>query len=114
MSHSDPNRRDFYRLQYPEGHRPVAKIGGHRFETIEISEHGLRLDQLAPPADSPSPLNFETGSVHTVGIELPDGPVIVVGEILRHEGNVIVFRLEQGISFARMLEEQRRLRRLQN
>jgi hypothetical protein len=37
-----PERRRFFRLEYPPDDRPLLKIGKNTFEVVDISERGVR------------------------------------------------------------------------
>ena len=97
-------RRRFYRLRLPTVERLSAQVNGQPFWVLELSEGGLRV----VPAD-PQNMPDLTDDVD-IEISLPCGePLRVKGRVARRDGKEVVVVDLRGVSFAEMLEQQRRL-----
>ena len=59
------SRRQFYRLRYPAGLRPVVWIDESEYELVELSEHGARI--------TCSENRFEIGAILTGAVLFSDG-----------------------------------------
>jgi hypothetical protein len=103
MSDSGPSdRRDFYRLRYPETDRPKLSFDNMEYHVVEISELGARIHlarrQLSDGRKVAGWIRFSDGEASPVE-----------GSVLRTEGNEAVIQLSLGVTLKRMLAEQRRL-----
>lgn len=96
-------RRAFYRLRYPEAESPCLLFDNNEFHVVEISELGVRIcirrrARLVAGAEIAGWVRFRDGEA-----------VPVEGSVLRVERYEAVIQLTLGISFKRMIDEQRRL-----
>ncbi len=95
-------RRQFYRLRYPEADRPKLQFDNMEYHVVELSESGVRIALS----------RWQLGDGRSVvgWIRFYDGEAIPIeGIVLRTEGEEVVVQLSLGVSLKRMLDEQRRL-----
>ncbi|WED20649.1 PilZ domain-containing protein [Vibrio sp. JC009] len=98
-------KRQFYRLRYPDHDRPIISIMDEEFYVCEISEQGMRIVFVS---DTPVEVGVIISGLVTF---YDDKSVEVQGTILRqHESEVAVKLIDDGISFRRMTQEQMHLR----
>jgi hypothetical protein len=96
-------RRDHFRIIYPQRVRPRLSAGHQTYEVVDLSEGGLR---LAPAAGAPVP---------SVGDELTgalrfrrDGETVLIrGTVVRVEPNHIALQLAVGLGYKLVVAEQR-------
>lgn len=103
------NQRRFYRLPYPDPMMPKMRIGDSEYLVPEISEGGLRIRQCRGIDKNPF-LEFREGDEVTGTITFDDGEVLGISGIIyrRDKQDYIIAPLE-GISFKRIVLEQRRV-----
>ena len=98
MAHSI-NRREFYRLSYPNSDRPLIRFGKKVLPVAEISEEGVKIahDGQCPALDEPfrGTIIFQDGEQATVE-----------GVVYRLDDRDFVVKLTQGISIRRITLEQ--------
>jgi PilZ domain len=107
------NRRRHFRVRYPEGCRPVARLGspgsGALATVIDVSEIGLRLllGHTSPV------LEAEPGTVVSGTVRLHDGfSYVVSGRLVRVEGNFVCVELDDvRVPFPAVIAEQRWVRK---
>lgn len=93
-------RRQLFRLKYPKRMRPTLVIEARPYNVTELSEGGLKFEMGRA-------ILFPT-SIEAV-LHLDDEILDVSGELRTFRANeAIVINLE-GVSFKRMMEEQRRV-----
>ena len=96
------NRREHFRLCYPEADRPLLLCGALSVPVVELSATGMRVlgehEPLWPGADFAARLRFSDGVV-----------IGVTGTVLRRETDVTVLKFRTGVPFRQMLGEQRRV-----
>ncbi|GAB6062147.1 PilZ domain-containing protein [Deferrisoma palaeochoriense] len=107
--HLAGNRRETYRIHYPEGDRPRFGILGNGgngeprwFEVLDASEEGIRFraaDGFVPGDEVEGRVEFPTGRWARVQ-----------GTVIRVEGDQVGLRLTRTIPGAIIVEETRRLR----
>lgn len=99
------NRRDFFRIPYPEDERPRLVLGSTICEVLDCSEGGLLF--------RPSPLELYEVGQHVDGrLRLIGGhEAQVAGRITRVTEDAVSVKLEVGIPFGIILKEQLHLRR---
>ena len=99
------NRREYYRIPFPETERPRVVVGTSISEVIECSERGLSYHPAANPAD--------VGEVVEGRIRFPRGVELPIrGEVVRAgEGRISLELRGTGIPFAVIFQEQLHLRR---
>src|SRR5688572_18280517 len=103
-----PNRRDHYRIQFPQEERPRILLdsqGAVRLvcDVIECSESGLRF--LSPTRSLRGAGTAVSGTVVFAG----GAEVRVSGTVIRVQGEEVALRLgREGIPLGVVLEEQRR------
>ncbi|MCA9264291.1 MAG: PilZ domain-containing protein [Planctomycetales bacterium] len=97
------NQRRFFRLAYPLSDRPQLLLDGRNYEVSEISERGLRIYCTQTS-------KFEVGQCVEGVIIFHDGESAKIsGTVGRlSDIEVVVVRVE-GVTFARMVDEQRHL-----
>ncbi len=95
------NRRETYRLSYPEGGRPTLHVPGlpkGPLEVLDVSEEGVRC--RLPPGVSVS------GTVEAT-LHFPSGrKADVHGVAVRREGSELALRLSRGVPSRLLIEEQ--------
>lgn|GEM_PF-1320474 len=102
----DANRRDYYRIDYPDSHRPRLWASFGCLEVLDCSETGLRYRLSGEPAP-------EVGAEVEGRLRLGSGRDLRVhGRVTRvREGSVALDLSEPGIPFRVILQEQIHLRR---
>lgn len=95
------NRRETYRLAYPEGNRPklyASSLSDHPFEVLDVSEEGLRLR---------APLAISVGEMVEATLLFPSGRrASVCGGVVRREGSEVALHLVRGVPAKVLIEEQ--------
>ncbi len=108
--HLAGNRRETFRIPYPEGERPrLGLLTGEQaaaeprwFEVLDASEEGLRFR---------SDGGFTLGQAVEARVEFPTGRwARVKGEVVRVDGDQVGLRLTRPIPAGIIVEETRRLR----
>lgn len=99
------NRREYYRIPFPETDRPRVVVGTSISEVIECSERGLSYRPAAEPGD--------LGEVLEGRIRFPRGVELPIrGEVVRVTDDRVSLSLKgTGIPFAVIFQEQLNLRR---
>jgi hypothetical protein len=99
------NRREYYRIPFPESDRPRVVVGTAISEVIECSERGL---SYHPASEAGGLGEVQEGRLRFPrGVELP-----IRGEIVRVSGDRVSLSLQgTGIPFAVIFQEQLHLRR---
>jgi hypothetical protein len=99
------NRREYYRIPFPESDRPRVVVGTTISEVIECSERGLSFEPAAEPGD--------VGDVVEGRIRFPRGVELPIrGEVVRIGDDRVSLSLKgTGIPFAVIFQEQLHLRR---
>lgn len=98
-SHPD---RALFRVEYPFGERPACLISGGRYEVLDISERGMRLN-----TEGHTP--FVRGAKVRAVIHFQDFQETVEGTVLRGNEREAVFQLREGFSLECIRREERRL-----
>ena len=97
-------KRQYYRVEYPDPLRPTVKIRKHAFEIVNISEKGVMFVVEKKTAFGrwvSGEVTFSDGE--TVGIE---------GKIVRkHKNNIGMFLTIKHIPYPKILSEQRMIAR---
>ena len=100
---SQDDRRDHYRLGYPEAERPTVRINDVDYLVADLSEGGARI-LLAGGPGLPQDERF-AGTVL-----FPDGEAVPIeGVVLRSTEKHMVVKLSKAIGQKRMIAEQRRI-----
>ncbi len=103
-SYDGRDKRKYYRLHYVErALMPKAKILGSELLISEVSERGIRL--IVNNVEG-----YYVGRKITANLKLYTSNITVDGEIIRLVNNEVILKLNDGVSFKQMLEEQRHLR----
>ncbi len=102
----DANRRDYYRIDYPDSHRPRLWVPFGCLEVLDCSETGLRYRLSGEPAP-------EVGAEVEGRLRLGSGRDLRVhGRVTRVREDAVALDLsEPGIPFRVILQEQIHLRR---
>ena len=103
MSDKRDNHRRYYRLAYPSTMMPSMHIAGREYVVVEISEGGLRIRCED---------RFEFGTGDEVRGEIvfqDDDAISISGVVLRCERHDLIIAPLEGISFKRVVFEQRRI-----
>lgn len=99
------NRRQHYRIPFPEDERPRFVVGLAISEVIECSERGLSYHPSAAPGEVGDEIDGRLRFPR--GVELP-----VRGEVMRVQDDCVSVALKgAGIPFAVIFQEQLHLRR---
>lgn len=97
--------RAYYRLRYPDAERPRLQFDNSEYEVVELSELGGRIHLGGR--------ELRSGTAISGWVRFRDGESAPIeGQVIRTEGKEAVLQLTEGVSFSRMLAEQRRLIRL--
>lgn len=102
---TEEQRRQFFRLRYPKGERPHAKILDRDFLICEISEEGTRILFTNSHPVSRGITIKGTITFHD-GVKIP-----IEGQVLRLDNNELVAQLTKGPDLKRMTAEQIYLRK---
>ena len=99
------NRREFYRIPFPETERPRVVVGTSISEVIECSERGLSFQPATGAGD--------VGDLVEGRIRFPRGVELPIrGEVVRVGDDRVSLALHgTGIPFAVIFQEQLHLRR---
>lgn len=102
---ASPNARSVYRIVYPERERPQLLLPTGTVHVLDCSEAGLRY--LDPTGRTPT-----LGTVVAGRVRFATGDEIDVrGRVVRIGEQDVALKLDApGIPFARIFDEQRRLR----
>jgi hypothetical protein len=95
------HERAFYRLVYPIAHRPTLRVGGDRFQVVDLSEQGIRY--LHPGPSAPTPGSGVVGLLHLESGERLE----IEGRVVRLEPPYVALELTRGVPFGLMLAQQR-------
>ena len=96
-------RREHYRVHYPECDRPAVKILGRDFEVEEIAERGIKVCAMKEAVEDFDETAFFTITFH-------DGEYYdLEGKLKRAEKGRFVLQLSKSIPYQRIVEEQRYL-----
>ena len=99
------NRREYYRIPFPQFDRPRVVVGTVISEVIECSERGLSFHPSSEPGD--------VGEVVEGRIRFPRGVELpICGQVVRVSDDRVSVSLKgSGIPFAVIFQEQLHLRR---
>ncbi|NRA63841.1 MAG: PilZ domain-containing protein [Pseudobacteriovorax sp.] len=97
--------RSFFRLEYPESVRPKIFVDDGMYTVINLSEEGVK---FVRPGRNPEHLAEPSPKVLTGKILFQNDEVWdVKGHVLRVEDQTVVLKLSQGLSFGKIMAEQR-------
>jgi hypothetical protein len=95
------HERAHFRIQYPMAARPRFRLGGEVYEVVDLSEGGLRFR-------TPQPLLLDYDQPLQGVIRFHRGEEsAVTGRVLRLDGRDVVLRIDSGVTFRTVMEEQR-------
>jgi hypothetical protein len=97
-------RRRYFRLEYPSAERLTVRYKGGDYRVSQVSEGGVKilLDRHCV---------VRVGQFFAGVIRFKDAGIVpIVGVVLRFDEREMVVKLTIGISFNRMMAEQRRIR----
>lgn len=101
----ETNRRNYYRVSYPESERPRFVSGTSISEVMQFSERGLRFRTAGPPPVEGSEISGRFAMHH--GYE-----VRVAGRVVWSDENTVALNLDHvSIPFLAVMREQIYLRR---
>ncbi|MEO1526843.1 MAG: PilZ domain-containing protein [Planctomycetota bacterium] len=101
------SRREYFRLRYPPGRRPVVWIDGEEYELTELSERGARIICRES--------TLQIDDLVTGVVLFQDGEnVPFEGTLARIEKNEWIIKIQIGISPGRVVQEQQLIARLEN
>lgn len=100
------DRRAYFRIVYPEGHRPKITIRGTSFDILDICEIGIR---FLNPDQSKLP-----GDIFQAVVTLhDDDPFNIIGRIIRvADAEAAMMITIRGIPYKKIITEQAYLRHL--
>lgn len=100
--------RDFFRLEYPPAERPRLIAGSFEAVVLNISEGGCLVEVSGPAVDVFRPVGAHiSGTIVFSNHERID----VSGEIARIiDSATVALKFVNGLSFAKMMSEHRRIR----
>lgn len=106
------DRRQFHRVEYPDGYRPKMVLrhkAGEvvKCEVVNISEKGISIigeevSELKPKSKIEAQITFTDGE-----------PLDVKGKVLRVDEDQVAIYLAKGIQLPRIIKEQMLLRNVQ-
>ena len=97
------DRRNFYRILYPDVSCPKLLLSGYTFNVIDISEEGLRFNNLSHDG-------FKNGLGVSGSVTFPDGEsFLIYGEVKRVNDKEVSISLKRPIPLRKIVEEQRRM-----
>jgi hypothetical protein len=97
-------RRKHIRITYPLGCRPKLTILNKEYDVIDIAEHGIKFTCSKKQ-------EFQQGSEVKISITFKDNESFdLKGTILRADKKIVILYLPEGISFERIIAEQRYLK----
>lgn len=99
------HEREHYRIQYPAAARPRLVANGVTYDVLDLSEGGIRV--LVPEGEPAPGLDAELSGV--LRFRRDDEIVVMRGRVLRVEDRHVAIRLEVGLGFRVVLDEQRYL-----
>jgi hypothetical protein len=94
--------RALFRVEFPFGQRPFIAWETFRYEVLDISERGMRVNVEGKKLFAPGT------KVRTV-VQFEDSNETVEGTVLRGNEREAVFQLTEGFSLERIRREERRL-----
>ncbi len=94
-------KRNHYRINYPEVDRPSFECFKTKHIVIDLSESGMKIEWNSR--------NLPLKSQQVSGmVSFGDrGSVEVVGDVIRVQGRTVIIELTQGIPLDRIISEQR-------
>jgi hypothetical protein len=97
-------RREFYRIRFPEKERPWLHVDSESFEILDLSEHGLRFEH-------PLSHSFRPGAEIDAKLTFADGTeTSVVGHVLRsvshHTSGETILQVARGIPSRLIMQQQ--------
>ena len=97
------NRRQFFRIEYPEKMGPRFVIKGLAYQVLDLSEHGIKLKAL-------SSITFKVGEKVVGSLSFPSGEsMLTFGNIRRLTVDTISIQFNQPVPYRIIMSEQRRL-----
>lgn len=85
----DEKQREYFRLAYPEVHRPVLSFEYDQYEILDISEFGIK---IKVDADDPT---FEMGDEVMAIIMFPEGREFdITGHVVRMQDGAVGLELD--------------------
>jgi hypothetical protein len=99
-------RRAYFRVQYPDEHRPLITIRGIQFFIIDICEVGVRFH-------NPTSVKLPGDIFQATVILHDDDPFNIVGRIIRlKEVEAAMMMTIRGIPYRKIIAEQAYLRQI--
>lgn len=97
---SEINRRNYFRLYYPQSHCPYYRLNGRNYNVIDLSEEGMRFQN-----DPKSHISFNDALAGT--LNFPDGESYLVrGTITRLTDEEVVVVLNTPVPLRKIVAEQ--------
>lgn len=101
--HRRAERRTYFRLSYPPADRPILLLYDEEYEITELSENTFTFRKKGE-------LGLGNEPWMLASIRFHDGEEVrIEGVVIREEEAKAVVRVRGGISFQRMMKEQRHL-----
>lgn len=98
-----PNRRQYYRINYPYNTSPKILFGGRNLEVLNLSENGMLLRD-------PATKHYKIGSTLIGKLVFPSGESIMVwGEVKRISTDSLAIQFLKNIPLGIIMSEQRRV-----
>lgn len=96
-------KREYYRVRFPDSERPSLRIGDAAYEILDLSESGLYARLTVP--------GLSMDDIVAGVVRFKDGEEFAVeGRIVRMDGDSVgLFLDKQGFPYRKVLDEQRRL-----
>ena len=104
MPHSDKSSRNYFRVEYPTDVRPVISFQDGKYRVINLCEGGVKFTFPTREFDLRNLAQQEITA--TITFHNHDKSE-VIGTIIRAEKDSIILKLSQGVSFQKIMAEQR-------
>jgi hypothetical protein len=104
MHQDDKKSRTYFRVEYPPGVQPIIQFNKGRYPVINLCEGGVKFSFDTRSADLPS---LEKKTFNATIIFHNHDQTQVIGRIIRAEKDSLVLQLSEGVSFQKIMAEQR-------
>lgn len=104
MAQDDKKPRNYFRVEYPSEVQPTIKLEDGSFPVINLCEGGVKFSFNTKDHDLKV---LEQKTFHATIIFHNHDQSEVIGKIIRSDKNYLVLKLSKGVSFQKIMAEQR-------